>query len=247
MSAYLELSNFPKLAEIAQGTLQIVPDDRKSSAYLEAIKKGRTKDEIVADVEMATSPPEYFLNKSLGYYQARDYEKCIEAAKQALKLKPDYGPAYNNICAAFNELKQWDKAIEAGERAVQLNPGSQLALNNLARAKEHGTGAPKLASFFTAAKTPEQYLNISLGLYQEKKYSECIEAAKEALKLKPDFDMAYNNICAAYNELKQWDKAIEAGERAVKINPGNSLAANNLAFAKSRKSIAGKSAKLAAR
>jgi tetratricopeptide (TPR) repeat protein len=79
--------------------------------------------------------PENFLDLSLRYYQAGEFTKCIGAAEEALKLKPDYGLAYNNICAAYNELKQWDKAIEAGEKAVRLIPNNALANNNLAWAK----------------------------------------------------------------------------------------------------------------
>jgi tetratricopeptide (TPR) repeat protein len=70
------------------------------------------------------------------YYQAGEYERSIEAAQEALKLRPNYDLAYNNICAAYNELEQWDRAIEAGEKAVKINPNSQIARNNLAWAKQ---------------------------------------------------------------------------------------------------------------
>ncbi len=82
-----------------------------------------------------------------------------------------------------------------------------------------------------AAKTPEQYLNLSLGYYRAGQYENSIDAAQKALKLKPDYDLAYNNICSAYNGLRMWDKAIEAGKRALELNPGNQLAKNNLAWA----------------
>ena len=83
-------------------------------------------------------------------------------------------------------------------------------------------------------------MELSLRYYEAGQYMKSIEAAKEALKLRPDYDLAYNNICAAYNELKQWHSAIEAGERAVKLNPNNQLARNNLAWAKSQKMISEK-------
>jgi tetratricopeptide (TPR) repeat protein len=72
---------------------------------------------------------------SFRYYKEGQFAKSIEAAEEALKLKPDYGPAYINICAAYNGLKQWDRAIEAGEKAVRLNSNNSLAKNNLAWAK----------------------------------------------------------------------------------------------------------------
>ncbi|MEW6468022.1 MAG: tetratricopeptide repeat protein [Bacteroidota bacterium] len=100
------------------------------------------------------------------------------------------------------------------------------------------THQPSLDQAILAASnnpTPENYLNLSLQYYYAGKYEMCIKAAEEALKLKPDYDLAYNNICAAYNVLKQWDKAIEAGEKGLRINPNNAQLAANLAVAKQGK------------
>ncbi len=72
-----------------------------------------------------------YLNLSLEYYNMGDYEKCIEAGRKALELKPDYALAYNNICSAYNALKQYDNAIVACEKAISIQPDFQLAKNNL--------------------------------------------------------------------------------------------------------------------
>jgi len=83
--------------------------------------------------------------------------------------------------------------------------------------------------------SPENYLNVSLEYYNSGQYENSITACEEALKLNPDYDLAYNNICSAYNMLKNWDKAVEAGQKAVQLNPNNQLAKNNLAWALSEK------------
>jgi len=75
--------------------------------------------------------PEHYLNLSLRYYEAGQYEKCIEAAQEALKLKSDFALAYNNICSAYNEMKMWDKGIEACQQALKIDPELQIARNNL--------------------------------------------------------------------------------------------------------------------
>ncbi len=72
-----------------------------------------------------------YLNLSLAYYNAAQYDSCIVAAEQALKSNPSYDLAYNNICAAYNKLKEWSKAIEAGEKGLKLNPNNQLLKGNL--------------------------------------------------------------------------------------------------------------------
>jgi len=66
-------------------------------------------------------------------------------------------------------------------------------------------------------------------------FNECIKACDYALTLKPDYDLAYNNICAAYNKLGQWDRAITAAKKGLKLNANNQFLKNNLA-----ESISGK-------
>jgi tetratricopeptide (TPR) repeat protein len=75
--------------------------------------------------------PENYLTLSLKYYEAGQYEKSIEAARESLKLKPDYSLAYNNICAALNNLGRYDEGITACQEALRIDPDFQLAKGNL--------------------------------------------------------------------------------------------------------------------
>jgi protein O-mannosyl-transferase len=74
---------------------------------------------------------ETYLELSLAYYNASQFEECVKACIESLKLKPDYALAYNNMCSAHNQLKQWDKAIEAGEKGLQIEPQNELIKGNL--------------------------------------------------------------------------------------------------------------------
>jgi tetratricopeptide (TPR) repeat protein len=140
MSMYFERNETDKLRELAEQTLLIVNNDREAAAYLDAMSKGASVLDLAEESVRRNRTPESLLNLSLVYYKARQYRKSIEAAREALKLRPDYDLAYNNICAAYNELGQWDKAIKAGERAVRLNPNNQLAVNNLKAARKGRAG-----------------------------------------------------------------------------------------------------------
>jgi len=83
--------------------------------------------------------------------------------------------------------------------------------------------------------SPENYLKLSEEFFISGKFEKCIEAAQEALKINSKYDLAYNNICAAYNAIKEWDKAIEAGEKGLKINANNGLIKGHIAIAKQGK------------
>jgi protein O-mannosyl-transferase len=78
---------------------------------------------------------ENWLNLSLAFYNAGNFRSCIDA-NQALKIDPKNEIAYNNICAAHNQLKEWDLAILAGQKGIQINPNNQLILGNLKVALE---------------------------------------------------------------------------------------------------------------
>ena len=84
----------------------------------------------------ASNTPEAWLGLSLEYYKTGEYERCIDASRNALNLRPDYAEAYNNICSARNKMKQYDLAIEACENALAIRPDYPLAHGNLNWAKK---------------------------------------------------------------------------------------------------------------
>jgi tetratricopeptide (TPR) repeat protein len=144
MDIYFERGEFDKLASQAEATLALVPEDQKAITYRRAAGGSKSLLQIAQERVNTQRTPENLLELSFRYYKAGQFTKSIEAAKEALKLKPDYDLAYNNICAAYNELKQWDRAIEAGEKAVRLNPDNSLAKNNLAWAKSEKLKSEKV-------------------------------------------------------------------------------------------------------
>ena len=161
------------------------------------------------------------LGNSYRYYQLGRYADSIEAARAALKQRRDYAPAWNNIAAGYIGLGLWDDAITAAEMSLRLQPkDNELAQNNLAWAK------------LNLETTPESYVSRSLRYFQLAKYEQAIEAAQEALRLRPDYAEAWNNIAASDNCLSRFADAIQAAEHAVKLKPDFELAKNNLALAR---------------
>jgi tetratricopeptide (TPR) repeat protein len=71
-----------------------------------------------------------YLNLSLMHYNKGNFRACINTAKKVNKIIPN-SAAYNNICAAYNELKEYDKAIEACKKAIKLDANHSLAKGNL--------------------------------------------------------------------------------------------------------------------
>lgn len=166
-----------------------------------------------------------------------DAEKYFEKALSINEGVPESYVYYAEFLIRENRFEEANIVIKAGlqispkhEQLLILQSSIQYAINN---ANLNTSGKVKLAlSNIAQNPTPENYIELSLAYYNEGLFEKCIEAANEALKLKPDYDLAYNNICAAYNELKEWAKAAEAGQKGLQINPLNKLIQGNLNVSK---------------
>jgi tetratricopeptide (TPR) repeat protein len=158
----------------------------------------------------------------------------VDAARQALKLRPDSEIAYNNLGAAFAGLQQWDLAIESEHKALGIKPDFALAKNNLALYSHEKAGKTLTPE---ANRTAEDWLNASLNDNRGGQYEKSIEDAQQALRLQPDYAEAYNNISASCASMHRWDEAISAARTAVRLKPDFQLAKNNLAWAMSQKNL----------
>jgi tetratricopeptide (TPR) repeat protein len=120
-----------ELKEVANSTIQIAPNDPKAVDYLK-MASGKSQLDVTKETAQTRQTPENYLNLSLQYYNAGDYEGCINAAKKSLELRPDYAAAYNNIGSAYNVMKKYKEGKEAILKAIAIDPVSQLYKNNLA-------------------------------------------------------------------------------------------------------------------
>ena len=81
-----------------------------------------------------------YLNLGLKYYNEGEYQRCLWTCEEALKIKPGFAEAYNNMCAAYNSMGLYDRAIIACEKCLKFRPDFQIAKNNLKWAKaKHAT------------------------------------------------------------------------------------------------------------
>ena len=168
------------------------------------------------------------------YYYAqwlRQKDREAEAIRYldiAITANPDYLPARYlamEILAKQGEQMQLRKAAES---TLQRFPSDSTAAAYLSRAESSGP-------VVKVPMTAEAYLNLSLSYHRTGKFDESIAAAREALKLRPNYAEAYNNIAAAYEEMRMWDPAIEAAHQALRIRPDYELARNNLRWSEEQK------------
>lgn len=132
MDALYETGRYEELKQLCTQTLQLIPNDGRAATYLKIAQSGKSKLQVMEESVQAKPTPEGYLELSLNYYNAGDFDKCIEASRQALKLKPDYAEAWNNICSAYNATNRFKEGADACNQAIKLKPDYTLAKNNLA-------------------------------------------------------------------------------------------------------------------
>lgn len=118
--------------------LELSPEHELAKPMMAALLARSKADlKILEEQAFALNTPEGYLSLSLKYYYRGSYEDCIKACLLALKLKPDYAPAYNNICTAYNKMGRFEEGIRACEKALEIQPDFPLAKGNLDWAKKN--------------------------------------------------------------------------------------------------------------
>lgn len=78
---------------------------------------------------------EHFLDLCWRYEQNWRYKDSIAACENALKLRPEYAAAYDQMAVAQVDLEQWAQAAAAARRALELDGSLPRAKFNLERAQ----------------------------------------------------------------------------------------------------------------
>jgi predicted O-linked N-acetylglucosamine transferase (SPINDLY family) len=118
-------------------------------------------------------------------------ERARQAADRALRLRPDYPPALNNLGLAFLSLGRLGEAAAALEAALDLAPDYVGAMNNLGMVHlRRGDEERAVAEFGYAVATDPANLDarINLGtvLRQRNAHTAAIAQFRAALELAPD-------------------------------------------------------------
>ncbi len=244
LEVYVESGQWDEVKALARNSLALYPGDAALSAFLSRAE-GQSSSTAAAETKvMQSKVPDQVLELSDAYYRAGRFKDCIAAANEVLRMRPGSPEALNNIAAGYIGLKMWDQAIQAAQRALRIRPDFQPAHQNLEWAQAQKNSAspssPIAAAELSAKQTPsaENYLQLSLVYHQAGRFRDCISAAREAIRLRPDYAEAYNNIAAGYQGLGLWDEAIQAAGEALRIRPDYQLARNNLVYSQQRKAAA---------
>ena len=162
--------NYPRAIEILKNTVALYPTD-----------------------------PVHRFNLGLSYMRAGMPEEAVEHFRIAIRLKPDFGEAYNRLCGTAGQLGRLEEAVTAGEAAVRLIPDSAVAQMNLATAYDTSGRAQRAFQHYQeAARLAPNHPVIQCTLGDafagtgDKQASE--DCYREAIRLRAEYTPPYRQL-----------------------------------------------------
>ncbi len=165
--------------------------------------------------------------------------EAIHHLQLAVAVNPDYLPARYLLLETLAQHSEWGQVTAVAADTMKRFPSDPASSGYLVRAK---TAATQPAP----ARGAEEYLTLSMTDHSAGKYRESIAAAKQALRLRPAYPEAYNNLAASYEAMGMWDEAIDAARQAIALKPDFQLARNNLRWSEDQRRLAQRPAKITA-
>ena len=161
-------------------------------------------------------------------FERRNFPEAFAEYNAALRLRRDDANAWQRAGVALVVQGRAAEAIPYFNSAIQLAPNLPeprrhlaLALLRLGRVQEARTVYQNLAPLFPATADAQRTLADILA--EGEQFGDAIKHYREALRLKPNFEVALNNLAwlratCAQPELRDGREAVQLAERACELS-----------------------------
>ena len=181
-----------------------------SLEQLQSVIKLYTQGQIQKSLSIATKMMEIFPNSVTLFNIAgacnaglMQFDAAIENYKKALKIKPDYADAYNNMGNVFQDQGNQEAALKSYKQAIKIKPDYADAYYNMGvTLKNKGNPEAAIGSYKQAIKIKPDYANaynnMGTALQDQGNPEAALKSYKQAIKIKPDFANAFRNFSNVY-------------------------------------------------
>jgi protein O-mannosyl-transferase len=190
---------------------------------------------------LAKNPSCWMAENNLGVYlmDRGALDDSIAHLRQAVRLRPDYSDAHNNLGNALSKIPgRSSEAISEFEQAIRLEPGMAQAHANLGLALSHSPDHRRegIAELEAALRGNEDnpdfaqaHADLAIALSEEPgRMSEALAQFQAALRLTPDSAGIRDGFGIALARSGRPIDAIEQFGLAIRIHPENPEFHNNL-------------------
>lgn len=168
-------------------------------------------------------------------YDVERYAQAEQELQQELAEEPDDATVYAFLGVCLSHRHQHLQAIAAAERAISLEPESDYAhfalarvLNNCSRLREAETA---IQEAIRLNPLEARYFKLQSSIYYDQsRWHDSLAAAKQGLKIDPDY-LGCLNLCAlALARLGNFQEAESILLTALTLNPEDAFTHSNLGW-----------------
>lgn len=155
---------------------------------------------------------QYYNNIASTHLSQADFTAASLSLQQALRIDPEYGPAWNSLGVIQKRLGDLDAAEISYKEALKLDADNLSALNNLVILYEH-TGRAAAAHRYQARleryrrKNPYYLDYLAQGEIAAGNYDSAVRLAKKAIRKRSDEHRFHFTLAQAYSALDLPEKA----------------------------------------
>ncbi len=174
-----------------------------------------------------------FFRDGLSFLSKDDCEKALPYFEKATESDSNYAEAWAQTGFCNEKLGRHAEALEASKKAVTLRPSAESYFNI-------GLASYYLKQYKDAENAYRQSIKLdpynaadaqyALGLVFRDwgKPDEEIQAYRQAIRLRPDYTVAYERLGSRYLKSKKYNEAIEIFRQLAALKPGDANAPNNM-------------------
>jgi tetratricopeptide (TPR) repeat protein len=202
------------------------------AVYKEEVAR-RTGEKLPLQPELTELDAWELSNKGVSLDNLGLHDEAIRTYREAIKTRPEYAEAHNNLGSALKAKGDVDGAIKEYQEALKIRPELADAHINLGDAlDDKGDLDGAIEEYREAIKIrPEDadaHYNLGNDLKAKGDLDGAIKEYREAIKIRPEDAEAHHNLGAALKAKGDLDGAIEEDRVALKIRPEYADAHYNL-------------------
>jgi tetratricopeptide (TPR) repeat protein len=213
-----------RYARGADGYIHVDPDfvaaeaAEDSKDYAGLLKNAK---QLVSDYP-GSSLAHYILG--VAYGKMHFFADAAASFQQAIKLKPDYVDAWNNLGWAYTQLGKLPEAVTVFEQLIKFTPKDAQVWSNLGGAQARmGRETDAIAAYKMAIQLRPDYadahFNLGAAYANQNKVEDAVKSFRLALKYQPDFAEAWFNLGVVFNQQGSNDEAAVFFQQAVNFRP----------------------------
>lgn len=177
--------------------------------------------------------PNIWCNLGRARCEYKQYDQALDAFKNALDLRPDYGEALNGYGLSLAKLGRMNEAVTAFTQCLAINNDLEAAHSNLVQYLiEDGQIENALERCGTAIeKWPDRSrlrLFLAVGLQQSGREEDALASFQKAIELDPLDTLPLNKTSNFLYILGRWKEAEIYAQQSLEIDSKSASALNNL-------------------